>query len=788
MAPKPDAQYVIGAKDTSQKAFESFNSRLKTAGKAAAVGGAAIAGGLGLVGFASIRMASRIEDGMREVNTLINVSDKELGSLQKQLLGVSKELGVAATDLVPGLYQALSAGVPKENVIDFLRTSAKAAVGGVATTAQAVDALSTAVNAFGNQGLTTEQAADSLFATVKGGKTTFAELAAGIGKVAPLASAAGVSFGEMNAAIATMTLGGFKTREAVTNLRAIFSSLARFKDVREVFGTDTIEQAFGEHGLAGVLNRVSEAAGGSSARLLEMMGSVEAVAAVMALTGANADMLAGQLDAQANSAGASNTAFEEMQKTFSASIDKIKAQVNAMMITIGSRALPMLTEALASVSDWFNENEPRINAALDRIGAALVTGGEFAREWAGHFVDGIRNVAGWVTALADTAHGKKAIIVAALAAIGLAAYAAFGPVGVVTGAVVAAIALIGRYAGRMDELKTDVLRALRGVSMAFVKFVPTALDIMLQLPIALQHELPMRMMRIGLDAAQALLNALADAARKIPIFGDFFADRLGDVAGFAGWANDRLADFGSAVAQGRQAASRALRSVTEPLAESLAEAVGRAFDGHLGAASMGEAADGWIGRLTTSVSEAAEDGWIARRAAAASAGQTIAETVAGTVAESAAAAAGAAAGAAAATVAGAVAETVTAELRDTNSWLDRSGYGADTNSWLDRSGYSSRQTFFRIGGGALHWTSGSTKGLRARYGDLFQEMPAVAMAAGGLVRRPTMALVGESGPEAVVPLSRLGGAPEVHVYIGEHELMDIVVRQQERATRLGYTG
>lgn len=33
------------------------------------------------------------------------------------------------------------------------------------------------------------------------------------------------------------------------------------------------------------------------------------------------------------------------------------------------------------------------------------------------------------------------------------------------------------------------------------------------------------------------------------------------------------------------------------------------------------------------------------------------------------------------------------------------------------------------------------------------------LAAGGIVRQPTLAMIGESGPEAVVPLSRLGGAP-----------------------------
>jgi hypothetical protein len=34
-----------------------------------------------------------------------------------------------------------------------------------------------------------------------------------------------------------------------------------------------------------------------------------------------------------------------------------------------------------------------------------------------------------------------------------------------------------------------------------------------------------------------------------------------------------------------------------------------------------------------------------------------------------------------------------------------------------------------------------------------------ALAKGGIVRRPTLALIGEAGPEAVVPLSRLSAMP-----------------------------
>lgn len=78
-----------------------------------------------------------------------------------------------------------------------------------------------------------------------------------------------------------------------------------------------------------------------------------------------------------------------------------------------------------------------------------------------------------------------------------------------------------------------------------------------------------------------------------------------------------------------------------------------------------------------------------------------------------------------------------------------------------------------------------------------------ALAAGGIVRAPTLALVGESGPEAVVPLDKWsamaapsadqppGYAPEVRVYIGNEELRgyvrtEIVQSDQANARQLNY--
>ena len=82
--------------------------------------------------------------------------------------------------MIPALYQAISAGVPADNVFTFLSTAAETGIGGCTDLETAVDALSSVTNAYGLENLSTAQAADTLFTGVKMGKTTIEELSANL--------------------------------------------------------------------------------------------------------------------------------------------------------------------------------------------------------------------------------------------------------------------------------------------------------------------------------------------------------------------------------------------------------------------------------------------------------------------------------------------------------------------------------------------------------------------------------------------------------------------------------
>jgi TP901 family phage tail tape measure protein len=341
----------------------SFGSGLSTTTKVAfaAVGVAAAAAFVGFAGFVrgGITEAEALNLKLREVVTLTGETgtqaDKSFGEFADLVRAVSDEFGIAQTVLTGGLYSALSAGVPKENALTFLQVASQAAIGGVTDVETAVDGITTVLNAFGLEASSAEAVSDSLFTAVKGGKTTFEELSGSLFNVGPAAAAAGVSFEEVNAAIAALTAAGVPTSVATTQIRAALVGLQRpSEDLNAVFqalGYENAQLAIESEGLQFALNAVKDASGGSNGALQTLLGSVEAVGAVNVLAGTGAEKFTAELEAQANAVGATAAAFEEVDKGRNS--ERLEVALENLSISLGEALLPIFEDVTAFLQSEF---------------------------------------------------------------------------------------------------------------------------------------------------------------------------------------------------------------------------------------------------------------------------------------------------------------------------------------------------------------------------------------------------------------------------------------------------
>lgn len=328
---------------------------------------------------ASVKMAADVDKGIGEVVTLFGLTGDEATAMSKKLKNgvaeVSNEVGIAQTVITEGLYNAISAGIPEENVFDFMTVAAKASIAGVTDVNTAVDGITTAINAYGLSAEDAARVSDSMFAAVQGGKTTFEELSKSLFNIAPAANAAGVSMEEVNAGIATLTASGVPTSVATTQLRAALTGLQRpSEDLNKIFnalGFESAQVAIQSKGLGFALDAVKKASGGNNGELQKLLGSVEAVGAANVIAGTGAEKFADEMERQAEAAGSTQKAFDTMAATTSQQFQKTLTMVQNIAIGIGSKLLPVVNSFLEVIQDvfaWFNDLSDTWQNAIMVIG------------------------------------------------------------------------------------------------------------------------------------------------------------------------------------------------------------------------------------------------------------------------------------------------------------------------------------------------------------------------------------------------------------------------------------
>ncbi len=380
---KPDTE-GFGAELERGLDREGTPAAARSGGKMAQAAKGAFVAGVAMIA-KSVMDFGGFEKQMNEVFTLLpGISGAAMKQMDQQVEDFATRFGVLPQEVVPALYQSLSAGVPANNVFAFMETAQKLAKGGVTDLTTSVDGLSSVVNAYGSDVLSAQQASDLMFTTVKLGKTNIAELSASLFQVTPTAAGLGVAFGDVTAALAAMTLQGVPTSVATTQLRQLFVELSKqggtaagmfeklsgktFRDF--IAGGGNVQQALQ------IMETGAKTAGVS---ISDMFGSVEAGSAALALTGGGTEAFSNALNGMADSAGATDAAFATMNKGLGATLDKLKARFSVTLLNIGEQIAPTIQhigDGLAMLFELFSKLPPPMQAVVVLLGT--VSAGLFA--------------------------------------------------------------------------------------------------------------------------------------------------------------------------------------------------------------------------------------------------------------------------------------------------------------------------------------------------------------------------------------------------------------------------
>ncbi len=429
--PREFNRALVKAKRNAHKNMTGIMDLSQRVGKAFTGMGLAIAAPLAL----SVKEAMNFRSSLAEVATL-GVNDLEaLGDSARE---VARTFGLDVTDAVNATYQAISAGASEAETPLVLEKSAIAATAGVTDLATAVDLGMGTVNAFGKEMTEITSVFDQAFTAVKLGVTTFEELAASTGKLAPIFDAANLSTKEMFASVSALTKGGISTKESVTAMRqavqGIIKPTTAAQKKAEELGLEFNSQALAAQGLEGFLQNVKEVTGGNVDEMSELFTSSEALKGMLALTGAQSESFSDILDEMNSSAGASQEAFDRFVENNPEHAWKVlKAEIKDLAISIGKALLPVLKRVVdfaRPIVEWIADFA-RENKALVSV-IAIVAGA----------LGGLLLVFGPLLIVLPGLVTFVSILSAALPFLGAAFAALLGPIGLVIAAVAAILAAV----------------------------------------------------------------------------------------------------------------------------------------------------------------------------------------------------------------------------------------------------------------------------------------------------------------------------------------------------------
>ena len=238
----------------------------------------------------AVQAFARMEEGFRRVATLVpTASEETVKGLEQMGQRIRSAFNLDIADVSEAAYQALSRGVPLQNLEGFLEEMGRFARAEFVTITEAVNLTQSTMRAFQFDVEDVDKVTGGFAITVNKGATTLRELASEFSRVAPLASSVGLALEEPLSAIALMTAQGIRTPEAATNLRSMLDDLMTLdRGSGQIFsehtGTPWVEYI--ENGgtlveTLQILNDISEETGQN---LAAMFGRIEAGTGALALT------------------------------------------------------------------------------------------------------------------------------------------------------------------------------------------------------------------------------------------------------------------------------------------------------------------------------------------------------------------------------------------------------------------------------------------------------------------------------------------------------------------------
>jgi TP901 family phage tail tape measure protein len=318
-------------------------------------------------GTAAGKMSVDFDTAMRKIISLVGESEEQVARYSEAVLNLAGPVAAAPVELADALFFITSAGQKGELALSTLEAGAQAAAAGLGDTAVVVDAVTSAVNAYGAANLSSSLATATLVAAVREGKASAESLAPVFGDLLDNANLLNVQFHELGAGLAHITRTGKTASGAATQIGAIMLGIVKpTQQAHEQLAAvgssmEEIRKEIRTRGLLSGLLKLRNTFGENTEALGRVFRNAEAFNGVLALTRNNGEDAAKIFESLAK------TTEQDLADAFQAAaagpgfaLKQALTEIQVAAIRLGDALLPtvipiirQLTEIVGELADAF---------------------------------------------------------------------------------------------------------------------------------------------------------------------------------------------------------------------------------------------------------------------------------------------------------------------------------------------------------------------------------------------------------------------------------------------------
>jgi TP901 family phage tail tape measure protein len=318
----------------------------------------------------AISGAIDFDKSLKNIQAVTGATDAKMALMNQQILDIGKNSIAGPQAVANAMYDIVGGVADASTHMAILKAAIATSEAGAADLSVTTQGLISVMNAYG---LTAEQASfasDVFTQTVGKGVGSMDEFVAAMSPLAGLSAKAGIGFDDMGAMMAYMTAKGTSAAGSATQLKAATTAFLKPSDAMtkalKKAGFESGSAAIKQLGLAGTIQVVNKALGGSADKMAQALGSVEALQAASVLAGDDytefSDTFKESMD------GITESARNVQLEAFSAKFDVLKNKLEAFGIQIGQAVLPVLGKLV----DWASNGLDKLSKfTLDDLAKGL---------------------------------------------------------------------------------------------------------------------------------------------------------------------------------------------------------------------------------------------------------------------------------------------------------------------------------------------------------------------------------------------------------------------------------